>query len=116
MSKSPERISEISVEFFERDERDISLRPRGTRISARIDYRERREAVPFDGIFGAHGIPVGTEGRGESPEWQWEWEGREQINLSKPTKGIKTCAKMRLFSFSYVTIMLLIGAVIQVWH
>ena len=101
------------MEFHQRDKRDVSVCPWRTGISARIDSRERGEAILAYSFPCAHGIPVGLEGRGQTPQWKWEWEGREAIASSGTQERLKNMAHLRLLSASYVGIMLLVGAILQ---
>ena len=99
------------MEFFQRNKGNSSLRPGGTRISPRINSRERREAVFVDGILGVDGIPIGIEGRGSLAEW--EWEGREEIISSETHRRVSKMAKYRFFSATYLVILLGCGCLWQ---
>lgn len=99
------------MEFLTRDEGNVSIRPWRTGISARINSRERREAVSFDGIIGTHGIPSSSQGRGQVTEW--EWEGREQIASSGTQKRLAMMARLRIISVTYVSVMLFLGIIWQ---
>ena len=105
------KTSVLGVEFFQRNEGNSRIRPGGTGVSPRIDSRERREAVFVDGLLGIDGIPIGLEGRGSVEKW--EWEGREEIISSGTQQRLKMCARLRILSASYVSIMLLVGIIWQ---
>jgi hypothetical protein len=106
-----ERTRVLSVELYERNKRDVSLRAWRIGVPSRIGNRECREAVFIDGLLSLDGIPIGIEGRGSAAKW----EGREVIFTRGTQRAVKKLCRYRIISTTYLSVFTLLGLWLQGW-
>jgi len=100
------------VAFFQREERGIYLYSRGTGIPPRIIDPKCGEAVPLNGFVGPYGNTISLAPRGQE-----EWQRTEWTKPKGYTRGkIMSHLKRKYITIGYVSIMLTIGTVLQLWH